>query len=136
MDGLQRLEAYRRAQKVPFQIWAGAHVNTTRMAFADFARLMRLIGPALFLATIVQELRKPREQRTWHGNVFGFIPYDYRPPTLTRIKESFWNPADHHLFTPRPMGIGWAVNVYELRRRLSGGPSRGGGPDAFTATAG
>jgi hypothetical protein len=98
-------------------------------------RLVRVIGSAMFLATIVQELRKPREQRTWHGKGFGFIPYDYRPPTLTRIKESFWNPADHHLFTPRPMGIGWAVNFYELRRRLSGGSSSDRGGPALTATA-
>jgi hypothetical protein len=41
MDGLQRLEAYLRAQKVPFQIQAGTHADTLRMADAESARLVQ-----------------------------------------------------------------------------------------------
>ena len=36
---------------------------------------------ALLAASVVRELRMPKEQRTWHGVVFGKVPYDLRLPT-------------------------------------------------------
>jgi len=64
-------------------------------------------------AAVIQELSQPQEQRTWHGTVFG-IPYDFRVPTFERIKESMWNPEDERLFTPRPFGVGWSLNIARL----------------------
>jgi hypothetical protein len=72
----------------------------------------------LFAWTAARVLRRPMAERTWRGTLLGFIPYDFRLPTLARLKEAFWNPADHHLLTPRPLGVGWAINFYELKRRL------------------
>jgi hypothetical protein len=47
------------------------------------------------------------------GRVFG-IPFDFRPPTLTRAKARWWNPSDPHLLTPRVFGVGWDLNSYWL----------------------
>jgi hypothetical protein len=69
---------------------------------------------AIFLASLVEELRKPAAERRWHGRVFGFIPYDYRPPSWERITAAWWNPNDDRVFTPRALGIGWAVNLHRV----------------------
>ena len=53
------------------------------------------------------------------GRLLG-VPYDFRFPTLSRLKERLWNPDDPRLITPRAFGIGWSVNAYELMRRLRG----------------
>ena len=52
-----------------------------------------------------------------HGNVLGFIPYDFRRPTFARLKERMWNPGDERVITPRDFGIGWTLNLYQLRGR-------------------
>jgi hypothetical protein len=46
------------------------------------------------------------------------LPYDWRRPTLARVKQRWWNPADRRLFTPKVFGWGLDLNLYELVRRL------------------
>jgi hypothetical protein len=46
------------------------------------------------------------------------IPYDWSRPTLKRLRERYWNPGDRRIFTPRAFGWGWAINGYEVARRL------------------
>lgn len=86
-------------------------------------QLFRLIGIGLLVAALVKELRTPPEQRTWHGVVAGFVPYDLRPPTVARFRERLWAPDDARLFPPQPFGVGWTVNAGRLvtlvRRRIS-----------------
>lgn len=82
--------------------------------------IAQLIGLALVIASIVRELSRPKEERTWHGVVFGKIPYDLRPPTIERFKATIWNPRDSHLLAPRAFGVGWTVNLAALRNRLTG----------------
>lgn len=77
-------------------------------------RLLSTIAMLLFVAAVVRELRTPAEDRTWHGQI-GFVPYDLRPPNLTRLREAWWNPDDPRLFTPRAFGVGWAVNLARVR---------------------
>ncbi len=76
----------------------------------------RIISVALVVAAVYQEMRKPSEERKWHGKVVGFIPYDFRFPTLSRIRERLWNPDDHRIITERAFGIGWSINFYSLLR--------------------
>ncbi len=58
----------------------------------DLVRTIKsLVWLALF-AAVYQELRKPPEQRTWHGKVAGVVPYDFRMPTFERLRETYWNP--------------------------------------------
>lgn len=92
-------------------------------------RLVRLTVFGLVVAAVASELVKPEAERTWHGKVFGVVPYDFRPPTWQRIREAYWNPNSDRLFSDRAFGVGWAINLYraktlmeEAYRRLMGAP--------------
>lgn len=74
-------------------------------------RLARWIGIGLFVAAVATELAKPADEREWHGEVAGIVPYDLRPPTLGRLRDAWWNPDDPRLLTDRAFGVGWAVNL-------------------------
>jgi hypothetical protein len=76
---------------------------------------------ALLAGAVVTELRKPAEQRTWHGRVVGVVPYDLRPPTLARFRNALWNPDNPSLLAPHPFGVGWTVNLARVRELLRGG---------------
>ena len=79
------------------------------------------LGAAMGLvaAAVYQELQKPPEERTWYGRVARFVPYDFRLPTLERLREAYWNPDEHRIFTDRVLGVGWAINFYSLLQVLS-----------------
>ena len=81
-------------------------------------RLISYIATALLVASIIKELRKPTDERTWEGCLAGFIPYDLRPPTLSRIRNTFWNPDNPHVVVPTLFGVGWTVNLYALVQYL------------------
>ena len=51
------------------------------------------------------------------GKFLG-IPYDWRWPTLARVKSRWWNRRDRRIFTPKSWGWGYDVNFYEVARRL------------------
>ena len=82
-------------------------------------RLVQVTVITLAMAAILQELEKPRDERKWRGMVAKYIPYDFQLPTIKRLKETYWNPYDAHLFTQAAFGVGWAINVYALLERLS-----------------
>ena len=52
-----------------------------------------------------------KRQKT--GRFLG-IPYDWRRPTLMRLRSRWWNRHDRRLFTPRAFGWGYAVNFARL----------------------
>jgi hypothetical protein len=81
-------------------------------------RITQAAAITITLAAVCQELEKPKEERRWHGIVAGFIPYDFRPPTMERIKEAYWNPYDSRILSPEVFGVGWAINFYALLERL------------------
>jgi hypothetical protein len=91
---------------------------------AGIAALVRVVGIALAGAAVLKELRKPRADRQWHGTVAGFLPYDFRRPTLERVRASLWNPDSPRLFTPQVFGVGWTVNLGRLFRGLRPGSAR------------
>ncbi len=82
--------------------------------------LARFVGLALLLASVVRELRLPKAERTWHGVLFGKVPYDLRPPTFARLKAALWNPQSSRVVVPTALGVGWTVNLAALRDRLPG----------------
>ena len=87
----------------------------------EFGALVWLLRTAVFAAVggaIYTELRKPPEQRTWHGKLVGFVPYDFRLPTMESLRQAYWNPRSPKVFTERPLGVGWAINVPTLLRRV------------------
>ena len=74
-------------------------------------RLFMLIGIAVTVYAVIQELRKPREEREWHGTVGGVVPYEFRVPTGDRLRGTYWEPTDERVFTPTAFGVGWGVNL-------------------------
>jgi len=80
------------------------------------ARFMRLVWWGLGAAAVAKELQSPPGERQWHGHVAGVVPYDFRPPTPERIRNSLWRPDDDQIFTDTAFGIGWGVNVGRLAK--------------------
>ncbi|HVL81708.1 MAG TPA: DUF5808 domain-containing protein [Actinomycetota bacterium] len=78
-------------------------------------RLIRLATLAATIAVVAKELQKPRDQRTWTGELGSFVPYDLRVPTLDRVRERVWN-ADGPIVSPKVFGIGWTVNAGRIAR--------------------
>jgi hypothetical protein len=87
-------------------------------------QLVRLVTFGLVVAAVVKEVRTPAAERTWHGVVAGFVPYDFRVPTIARFRERVWNPGSEHLFNPHVFGVGWTLNVGRVvalvRQKVSG----------------
>ena len=84
----------------------------------DLMNTVRTLAWAALIAAIYQELRKPPAERTWHGKVGGVIPYDFRIPTVERVRTAYWDPDSERIFTDKVIGVGWAVNIPVLIRKL------------------
>lgn len=92
--------------------------DTVREETDAFLWILRTVFLAAVLGAIYTELRKEPSQRTWHGRLLGLVPYDFRFPTLDRIRAAYWNPRSSRILTDRPLGVGWSVNIPALLRRL------------------
>jgi hypothetical protein len=93
-------------------------IRTLRSELSNLVWIVRTLAVLTVAAALYRELRLPPEQRTWHGRLFGAIPYDFRLPTLGRLRDAYWNPGSNKVFTDRPLGVGWAVNLPPVLRRL------------------
>lgn len=72
------------------------------------------VGISSLIGLAVREqLRMPPEERTWHGKLYG-IPYDFRRPTIERLRETFWNKNTARVLVPHAFGMGWSINFYPL----------------------
>ena len=76
-------------------------------------RLVRAFTLLVTVGTVIYAIRT----RQSHGT-FLKIPFEFRVPTLRRVRESLWNPQDERILTPHPFGVGWSPNVYQVLRRL------------------
>ncbi len=85
----------------------------------DLVKMIRTLAWLAFFAAIYQELRKPPEERTWTGKVAGVVPYDFRMPTIERVREAYWDPASDRVFTEKVIGVGWAVIIPVAARKLN-----------------
>ncbi len=86
---------------------------------SELLKLIRTLATLAFAAAIYQELRKPAETRTWTGKVGGVVPYDFRVPTLDRLRDAYWAPESDEIFSEKVFGVGWAVNIPVAARKLS-----------------
>ena len=92
--------------------------DTVGSEFRDFVWLLKTLAVGAVIGAVYTELRKPPQRRTWHGKLLGVVPYDLRIPKLNDLRLAYWNPRSQNIFTERPLGVGWAVNVPTLLRRL------------------
>jgi hypothetical protein len=92
-----------------------ARVSGTRLNM-QIRRLVRWVALGLTAAAVAQELRKPPGERRWTGTVGGFVPYDFRVPTLDRARERLWNPDSSKIVSPQVFRVGWSLNFGRLAR--------------------
>jgi hypothetical protein len=92
--------------------------DTARSELDALVWLVRTAVMGAVLGALYTELRKPPAERTWNGMLLGAIPYDFRLPTIERLRQAYWNPRSPKLFTDRPFGVGWSVNIPTVLRRL------------------
>lgn len=78
---------------------------------------LRLLAAVLAIVAVIKELRLPQEERTWHGALGGFVPYDLRMPTVERTKSTLWNP-DGAIVVNRVFGVGWSINLGAIVAKL------------------
>jgi len=76
--------------------------------------LLMLAMIAIAIVAIRRQLQLDKDERTWHGAVGVPVPYEFRRPTVERLRKSFWDPGNPRLFTPMAFGVGWSVNVARL----------------------
>ncbi|MGZ5398380.1 MAG: hypothetical protein ACXWDL_04720 [Nocardioides sp.] len=94
--------------------------SSHRKPRAGGAKPLSLLAAALTVIAVVKELRRPKAERTWQGLVLGFVPYDLRPPTLSRIRASVWQPESERWLLPRSFGVGWSPNLARIVAVLPG----------------
>ncbi len=81
------------------------------------AQLLKLLAVGLVIGAVVKELRLPEEERTWHGKLAGFIPYDFRMPSIAKFRAALWNP-EGSIIVDRVFGVGWTINVGAVVARV------------------
>jgi len=100
-------------------------LKNVRSELGDLGWLIRMATLAAVAGAIYRELRLPPDERTWHGRLLGYVPYDFRLPTPRRVIEAFWNPKSTRLFHDQPFGVGWVVNVPAALALIGGLRRRG-----------
>lgn len=79
-------------------------------------RRLKWLMVGLTAAAVARELRKPAEEREWHGRVAGFVPYDFRMPDVERVRDRLWDPDDERLISDQVFGVGWTLNLGRVAR--------------------
>lgn len=79
--------------------------------------LVEATAVTIAVAAVCQELEKPKEERHWHGKL-GIIPYDFRFPTIERLKRAYWNTESDQIISDTVLGIGWAVNFFAILEKM------------------
>ena len=74
---------------------------------------IRTIISLFTMATIVYAFKTKKS----HGT-FLFVPFEFRVPTIDRVRERLWNSENDRLITPHVFGVGWSLNLYQVLRRL------------------
>ena len=73
----------------------------------------RTFASLFTLATVIYAIKT----RQSHGR-FLKVPFEFRLPTVQRVRERWWNPEEGRIFGPHAFGVGWSVNLHEVARRL------------------
>jgi hypothetical protein len=103
-----------------------ADVTTTNILGVDAQRVRLSLANGTSLRVLNREMN--REYRRTMSNAddkripepagrFLGMPYDWRPPTISRIRARWWNPDDARLLTPKSLGWGYDINLYRLFHR-------------------
>jgi Family of unknown function (DUF5808) len=75
-------------------------------------RVVRVLWLTVAGAAIADAVRNDRR----HGEPLGFVPYDFRMPTVERARARTWNPGSARILTPTTFGVGWTINLGRVAR--------------------
>jgi hypothetical protein len=78
---------------------------------------IRLLSAAVAIAAVTRELRRPKSEREWHGEI-AKVPYDFRAPSPRRLVRRSWAPEDPRIIVPRAFGVGWGLNFAAVVKQL------------------
>ena len=106
----------------------------TKTPTEHIRRVVQAVGIGLVLAALVRELRKPRSERTWNGEVGGLVPYDFRIPTVERLRARMWAPDDPQVVMPQVFGMGWTLNFGRLLAQVRGKAGASGESDVMPSS--
>ena len=73
----------------------------------------RMVTSVFAVATLIYAIRTKRS----HGR-FLRVPFEFRVPTPSRVRQRVWNPDDDSVLAPQVFGVGWTLNLYQVARRL------------------
>ena len=79
----------------------------------DLRVLLRIATTAFAVASVVYAVRTRRP-----AGRFLNVPYEFRMPTVKRLRGRLWNPNDDRVVTPCVFGLGWSVNLYQVLQQL------------------
>lgn len=82
-----------------------------RFEVSGLRGILTLFALALVGLGIADQLKRPSGERTWHGKIWGVIPYDFRVPSLEKLARSMWDPGDERVLKDRAFGVGWDLNL-------------------------
>jgi hypothetical protein len=80
---------------------------------------MKRLGRMLVMVFGLILLGKALERRGLpaQGRLLGVVPYDFRTPTLARLRSAYWDPDNPQLMTAKGFGVGWGLNVAAVLRK-------------------
>ena len=70
---------------------------------------------ALTMAAAVYAYRTKQPE----GRILN-VPYDFRVPTMERLRRRVWNRDEPRVFTPTIFGVGWSLNFFQVVHQLRG----------------
>jgi hypothetical protein len=79
----------------------------------ELRSILRIVTTAFTVAALVYAIRTKRPA----GQLLS-VPYDFRMPSLERLRRRLWNPEDDRVITPSFLGVGWSVNLYQALRQV------------------
>ena len=100
-------------------------LKTIRSELDSLGWIVRMLAMGAVAGALYQELRRPPEERTWHGQLLGFVPYDFRVPSPAKLLSAWWNPKSKRVLGDPVFGVGWSVNLAALAGRIGSARSNG-----------
>jgi uncharacterized membrane protein len=93
----------------------GAERLRRSVVVRTLSSILRTLTMALTVTAAVYAYRTKQPE----GRILN-VPYDFRMPTMERLRRRVWNPDEPRVFTPTIFGVGWSLNLFQVVRQLRG----------------
>ena len=79
----------------------------------ELRAILRIATTAFTVAAVIYAIRTKRPA----GRLLS-VPYEFRMPSVERLRRRMWNPDDDRVITPSFFGIGWSINLYQAVQQI------------------